>query len=149
VPLVADARRTILLAFRDLAAADPSPVIRRAALYLRQGMFSSYPDDTPLPAGTITLTYICDNHFRVRNRENVVPLLDYDVYGTTEKGGLTADARKGDEPYGESYFATTNTGTVRLFHRGVLLQTKANGRKPCNGWTPPPGPLGEIRPFSR
>jgi len=149
VPLATDARRTILVTFRDLAASDPSPVVRRAALYLRQGMFDGYPDDTPLPAGTITLTYICDNHFRVRNRENVVPLLDYDVYGTTEKNGILGHARKGEEAYGETYFSTVNTGTVRLFHRGVLLQTRANGRKPCNGWTPPPGPLGEIRPFSR
>jgi hypothetical protein len=74
---------------------------------------------------TIRLTYMRGTKFRIRN-PNVAPIdVQYDVYGTTESGVL---AVLGGEDY---FFWTENTGTVRLFYQGVLIQTKANGNTTC------------------
>ena len=95
------------------------------------------PDDSQGPTvalavapGSITLTYICGNSFRVRNTNAGAVTVAWDVYNTTEKGTLTLSPKPTTGPYSETYFTSANKGTVRLFESGTLIQTKANGNKP-------------------
>jgi len=81
--------------------------------------------DAPVNVTTIRLTYMCGTKFRIRNPNLASIDVQYDVYGTTESGVL---AVLGGEDY---FFWTENTGTVRLFYQGVLIQTKANGNTTC------------------
>lgn len=88
----------------------------------------------PPPAGDpalLLLTYICENTFRVRNPNYVAMPVTWDVFGTAESGSLVLPARTGAVPYTETFFSTTATGTVRLFHHGSQIQVKANGGFVC------------------
>lgn len=91
------------------------------------------PDEGPLLAPTaadIKLTYICGNSFRLRNSSADTVTVRYDVYGTTETGPVFLPGRPAGALYSETYFTTTNKGTVRVFLGTQLVQTKANGNKP-------------------
>lgn len=80
--------------------------------------------------GSITLTYICGNTFRVRNTNPAAVTVTWDVYKQGETGTLTLQPKPANAPYSETYFTTLKKGTVRLFEGGALIQTKANGNKP-------------------
>lgn len=77
------------------------------------------------------LTYICANRFRVRNPNDAVVTVTWDVFGTSETGTLTMPARPLGSGFGESFFETVATGTVRLFYNGSQIQVKANGGAVC------------------
>ena len=79
----------------------------------------------------IRLTYICGNKFRVRNPSGVTVPVSWDVYQKNETGSLTLPPRATGQLYSETFFTTVNKGTVRLFHEGQLIQTKANGGAVC------------------
>lgn len=80
----------------------------------------------------IRLTYICGNRFRLRNPNYASIQVTYDVYRTSESSSLLLPGRTADQqPYTESFFTTTNRGTVRVFFNGQLIQTKANGGTTC------------------
>lgn len=93
------------------------------------GVIQRVPPD---PRGAdILLTYMCGNRFRVRNRNLVAVRVEYDVYGTSERGSVTL-RRASFLPSGvDAFFQTTARGTVRLFFNGQLIQTKANGGRVC------------------
>jgi hypothetical protein len=117
------ALRTALFAVRDDATLPTRS--RRLAHCVGTALHDKIADIEPVPAGRITLTYICGNTFRVRNTWDRTIPVDFDVYGTPERGGTYA------RPGEDTFFGTERRGTVRIFHRGTLLQTKANGNKPC------------------
>jgi hypothetical protein len=115
------------------------------------------PDDTHGPnhalavtPGSVTLTYICGNSFRVRNTNTSMITVTWDVYQTAETGSLALPSKPANAPYSETYFTTVNKGTVRLFESGALVQTKANGNKPAcaipTDSTPPSIPPGAGLP---
>lgn len=79
----------------------------------------------------ILLTYMCGNKFRLRNTYDTAAVVTYDVYKTSEQGTLTLPPKPAASPYSETFFTATNTGTVRVFANGILIQTKANGGKAC------------------
>lgn len=79
----------------------------------------------------IRLTYICGNKFRVRNPSGVTVPVSWDVYQKNETGSLTLPPRATGQLYSDTFFTTVNKGTVRLFHEGQLIQTKANGGAVC------------------
>jgi hypothetical protein len=81
--------------------------------------------------GMIKLTYMCGNRFRVRNSSEAAVTLTWDVYGTTDRGGLSVGPKTTQGPYRDTFFTTGVKGTTRLFWRGQLIQTKANGNKSC------------------
>lgn len=80
--------------------------------------------------GSVTLTYICGNTFRVRNSNTAPVTVTWDVYQKNETGTLILPPKPASAPYSETWFTTVNKGTVRLFESGTLIQTKANGNKP-------------------
>jgi hypothetical protein len=99
--------------------------VRRAAACLTMDLRPRTDRLEPVPTGVIQLTYICGNTFRVRSTWTREARLDYDVYGTPERGWVVA------APGHDEFFATERRGTVRLLDKGRVLQTKANGNKPC------------------
>jgi hypothetical protein len=135
-PLTDTDRQRVIKVFADLSTQTAVPTVQhaaRAALRLSAG---NYPTLTPVPNGTVTLTYICGNRFRVRNRSSVWGSFRYDVYGTNERRDVSVPVSVSPTVASEVFFTTANTGTVRLFWKGQLLQTKANGGTVCS--TSPP-----------
>ena len=95
---------------------------------------STAPDDGPMlapVAADIKLPYICGNAFRLRNNSSDTITVRYDVYGTSETGLVFLAGKPAGALYSETYFTTTNKGTVRVFLGTQLVQTKANGNKPA------------------
>jgi hypothetical protein len=103
----------------------PPPRVRRAAYCLELEVRLRTDRLEPVPTGIIQLTYICGTTFRVRSTWTREARLDYDVYGTAERGWVVA------APGFDKHFATERRGTVRLLDKGRVLQTKANGNKAC------------------
>jgi hypothetical protein len=79
----------------------------------------------------MVLTYMCANRFRVRNPNDAVVTVTWDVAGTSEQGTLSLPARPLGSGFSESFFETVATGTVRLFYNGTQIQVKANGGFVC------------------
>lgn len=79
----------------------------------------------------IRLTYICGNRFRVRNGNLAPVTVTWDVAGSTDAGSLTLPARPFAAAFSEAFFATSVTGTVRLFYLGAQVDVKANGGFVC------------------
>jgi hypothetical protein len=108
---------------RDAPAGPPR--VRRAADCLEMQVRPRTDRLEQVPTGVIQLTYICGNTFRVRSTWTRGVRVDYDVYGTPERGWVEA------RPGRDEFFATERRGTVRLLDKGRVLQTKANGNKAC------------------
>jgi hypothetical protein len=85
----------------------------------------SLEQDVPPIGSKILLTYICGNRFRVRNTNTAPAKVSTDVYGTTEKHAMIV------YPGYDYFFGNLKKGTVRLFFKGQLVQTKANGGTTC------------------
>lgn len=85
---------------------------------------------TIVTAGLV-LTYICQNRFRVRNPNDAVVPVTWDVSGTSVSGALSLPARPIGGTISESFFDAGVSGTVRLFYRGTQIQVKANGGFAC------------------
>lgn len=115
------------------ASADGDPAVRAAARRVRQHLAFAAPLAAPPQAGSLTLTYICGNRFRMRNSGDIGIRYRYDVYGTAEAKQLWVDHPAAGEPYVETFFTTTRRGTVRVFVGSRLVQTKANGGSACPG----------------
>jgi hypothetical protein len=81
--------------------------------------------DVPPVGSKLLLTYMCNNRFRVRNSNTASAAVSADVYGTTEILRFTVQPRE------DFFIEMAHKGTVRLFFRGGLVQTKANGGKAC------------------
>lgn len=79
----------------------------------------------------LILTYICANRFRVRNPNDAVLPVSWDVAGVGETGVLSLPARPIGSGFSETFFDTVATGTVRLFYNGTQIQVKANGGFVC------------------
>lgn len=123
-----------LTAFRnDLAAGHTTggPVNDSAYWLLKVNAEYLQSLSPPLDIAGIRLTYICGNKFRVRNPNAADVPVNWDVYKKSETGTLTLPPKAADQPYSQTFFTPVNTGTVRLFHSGQLIQTKANCGAVC------------------
>jgi hypothetical protein len=94
-------------------------------------VFNVVPDVVAIPTSAITLTYICGNKFRFRNRTFLNLSLRFDVYGTSSTGRFEAGIPSAGSAQSEVFFFASVPGTVRVFHRTQLLSTKANGGIRC------------------
>jgi hypothetical protein len=79
----------------------------------------------------VVLTYICENRFRVRNPNDAVLPVTWDVHGTGAGGALSLPARPIGGTVSETFFDVGITGTVRLLYQGIQIQVKANGGAAC------------------
>lgn len=79
----------------------------------------------PVRNDRVLLTYMCGTTFRVRNANYQSVLVRWEVYRTDD----TAEYHAGGLE--DSFFDTGEVGTVRLFIGNQLIQTKANGKRPC------------------
>ena len=98
-------------------------VLRDIAGCMRDFLHSEVPPQ--VSASLITMTYVCDNRFRVRNGNADWVDVAYGVYQTDDKGDLAVP------PNGEITFTTDSTGTTRLSLSGKVIQSKANLRTAC------------------
>jgi hypothetical protein len=130
-PLSVADRLRIIRTFADLSLQTSPPSVQHAARGALRASAKDLPQLTPVPAGTITLTYMCGNRFRIRNRSSVEGDFTYDVYGTPERGTVWVRASRSTSVASEILFQTRNKGTVRVFWQNQLLQTKANGGSTC------------------
>ncbi len=84
----------------------------------------------PVNTALITLSYVCGNNFKVRNRNTVAVPLTWNVINGSETGGLTVPAIAGGEA-GSAVITTIEKRTVRLYYSGQLIATVANGNQTC------------------
>ena len=113
-----------------LPSAQPVVVVGGATATADVQVSCAAPTITP---STIRLTYICGTRFRVRNPNDAVITVTWDVAGTTESGTLQLPARPLNASFSETFVTTVAVGTVRLFYHGAQVDVKANG-----GFTCPP-----------
>lgn len=90
---------------------------------------------SPVSQGFVTLSYVCDKTYRVRNTNGLALALRYELDHTPETGDLLVPARTGSALYGELFFTTTSAVDARLFDGPLLLQTAENAHRTC---TPDP-----------
>lgn len=133
VPTTLSSRRAIVQLFAELASQTSDIGVREVARAAFRGSNQYAPELVTIPSGMVTLTYMCGNRFRVRNTSPLDLLLRYDVYGTTETREFTVLGASSARPVTEVFFPSRRRGTVRIFYRSQLLQTKANGGTVCSG----------------
>lgn len=123
-PLPIDAGDQLYLVARAVErdSAAPNPV-RSAARCSMLFVASRIP--VPVNTALIRLSYICGNRFRVQNGNPEGVQLSYEVPETSERGSLGVLAES------DHLLSTRRPGTVRLFHRGQLIQTTENGGTAC------------------
>ena len=131
-PLTDADRQRIITTFADLSVQTAVPTVQHAARGALRASAEAYPRLTSVPAGTVTLTYMCGNRFRLRNRSSVWGAFTYDVYGTAERRTIDVPVSVSPTVASEIFFTTKARGTVRVFWQNRLLQTKANGGKVCS-----------------
>lgn len=134
-PLTLSAGASIGALFRDLALQDPDPLVKSAALYLRQGMSYRKPQITPIAASALDLAFLCNKRFRLRNGENIGFRITYAVQNTTESRFIDLRAPASGQAYSEVIVDTKNTGPVDIFYNGQVVASHP-GTDP--GCIPPP-----------
>jgi len=85
-------------------------------------------------ADSIQLSYLCGNRFRVRSYNDAPAEVKWEVDQTADSGRVTVPARAGGGAFGEVFFTTTASGTVRLRFEETQVDTAANEGASC-----PPG----------
>jgi hypothetical protein len=130
--LRATAPMEIGVTLAQLAAGSSDPVVKAAARFLRRNLYYVRPADTPLLAGSLGLAYNCGNLFRIRNSGDISPRLTYVVLEFSESRLIYSAAPDSGEAFRDTYFATTNPGTVQLWFNGRLIQTAENLGTGCN-----------------
>lgn len=131
-PLTDADRQRIITTFADLSVQTAVPTVQHAARGALRASAEAYPRLTSVPANTVTLTYMCGNRFRLRNRSSVWGAFTYDVYGTAERRTIDVPVSVAPTVASEIFFTTKARGTVRVFWQNRLLQTKANGGTVCS-----------------
>jgi hypothetical protein len=116
----------------DLASQVSDLALQEIGIAGLQVVSARAPDAVTLPTTAVTLTYICGNKFRLRNKAFLNLTLRYDVYGTPESETLPIEMPESGSTQRDIFFTTRVKGTVRVFYRAKLLQTKANGNTPCS-----------------
>lgn len=101
-----------------------SAVVKDLASCIRTTIAHEYPERVPTSA--ITLTYVCDNKFRVSNAGVFSIDVTYSVNNTTETGDLVVS------PGGHTEFDTEMSGLVLLTYMGQVIRERANGGVPCS-----------------
>lgn len=145
-PLPAD-HTAITVSLADALNADPSAPdeVRSAASCLKGASRVDWNNLTPYPTpivfppvntGLITLVSVCGNRFTIRNANPITIGIFYDVTGTTETRPYGLPPKPDDQPYSETTFTTTHTGTVRVLYQGSPIATGTAPGPSCT----PPGP---------
>ncbi len=130
-PPNANATSSVAQLMMTLATQTADPVLQDIGIAGLAAVHVAAPDAVVIPTSAITLTYMCGNKFRFRSRLFLNLTTRYEVYGTTDTGTGTASMPDPGTSQREVFFTTRLSGTVRLFHQGQLLATKANGGTQC------------------
>ena len=96
---------------------------------------------------SLQLTYICGNMFRVRNKAFTPVRVRWDIYGAVpvDTGSLRVRGRDVGAAWVDYYVTARTKGTMRLFVRGEVEETKANGNKVACAAPVDTTPLPAIR----
>jgi len=92
------------------------------------------PRSNSLPAAnpdSIGIHYLCENRFRIRNRNNVEVAVQWVVVGTSDSGTVVLAARQSGTSFSETYVDMPDSGTVRLFVGGVRIAAAENTGGAC------------------
>ncbi len=93
------------------------------------------PTATSVPVAdpdSVGIRYVCENRFRIRNRNDSEIALRWVVAGTTDSGTVTLPPRVAGSPYSETFIDVPDSGTVRLFFGGVRIAAAHNGGGSCD-----------------
>ena len=116
----------------DLAAQSQDAALQQIGRAGFRDVIERAPEAAVIPVSAVTLTYMCGNRFRFRNRVFANLTLRYDVYGASESGQFAVVTPEPGSAQTEIFFTARSKGTVRVFYRSQLLQTKANGGTVCS-----------------
>jgi hypothetical protein len=118
-----------------LAARDADPIVRARAKRLSYGFALIDAVDAArasLHPEAISLTYLCGNTFWIRNANDAVVRVVYQVEGSdVETPEMWLAKRPDGKPYSERVFHARATGTVLLFYEGKPIQSVPNGGVTC------------------
>lgn len=134
VPLPKGAEWQLRALVTNLSTSDPSTATKSYAARVLRGMdverwFRSLPTVDPKK---IKLDYVCGNRFRIRNQNDVLVIVTFDVEGSQRPVvELQIAARPPQGPAAETVFDARATGTVRLFVEGRLIERQENKKKTC------------------
>ncbi len=100
---------------------------------------------------SLQLTYICGNMFRVRNKAFTPVRVRWDIYGAVpvDTGSLRVRGRDVGAASVDYYVTARTKGTMRLFVRGEVEETKANGNKVACAAPVDTSPIPSIRTSAR
>jgi hypothetical protein len=89
---------------------------------------------------SVRIEYLCGNEFRVMHYDTASVYVTWDVAESADTAGHDwLPGRVRGFPFISLIFTASSKGTFRLFAKGRLLGTMANGGKPC-----PPNPLAML-----
>lgn len=109
-PLQADSAERVAGALDDVRRDPGEPaVVRDFATCVRQALSAMLP--ITVDPGSLELSHVCDNRFRVRNLSDEWVDVSFEVVATDDRGDLTI------APGADLVFTTLETGSVRLFYR--------------------------------
>jgi hypothetical protein len=110
------------------------PVVRSAAYCVRSALHQSFP--FPINTALITLTFVCGDEYRIHNGNAEFADLTWNTYHVppnvrTVAPTLTNGVRS-VPGNADAYIRTDSIATTRLFYKGQLIQTRANGGSACH-----------------
>jgi len=90
------------------------------------------PGGVIFDASKISLSYVCDNSFNVRNLNSVTVPASWAVENSGDHGDLALPAAPGSQQFSETPFVTRAIGTVVLSSSGRRLVSAANMQQKCD-----------------
>lgn len=125
-PMPAGFQSSIYSTMKAIEATAGAPTVVRGAAHCWRVSLAKYE---PLDTTTITLTYVCQNLFRIMNPNINSYTFTYQSVGAnvlmSEKGSITALG------FGVTPLSMLYPSTVRLFYNGTQIQSKPNGHTAC------------------
>ncbi len=130
-PVDAAARQRIAQLMADIGAMTTDVALVELAYAGMGSLEMAGWTNVKVPGNAVTLTYMCGNRFRIRNRSPLTLGLRWDVYGTSASGRAVYPSPPTGVAYADRFLTVPVRGTVRVFYGTQLLQTKANGGTTC------------------
>jgi hypothetical protein len=126
-PLPAGYKTSIYNTMKAIEADLSGPVAVRGVAHCWRVWLGRYE---PLDISTITLSYVCGTTFRIANPNANGYVFTFQSVGanvlTSQNGVIKAAG------FGNTDFSMIYPGTLRLFYKGTLIQTKPNGGTACH-----------------
>ncbi len=94
------------------------------------------PHGSSVPAAnldSVGIQYVCENRFRIRNRNAVGLAVQWAVVGTTDSGTVVLAARPPSAAFSETYLDVPDSGTVRLSVGSARIASAQNRGGACDG----------------